>query len=92
MLSKLRTGFCLFLVRPLYDPTLVRERCVPCGQLMTLRHLLVDCPALSVQRVPIVGYLRCKNLPPTEATILGDEFPHALLFNFLRQTGFASKI
>ena len=92
ILSRLRTGSCLFLVHHFFDPNKPIERCNSCDINMTVKHLLVDCPNFQNNRFRIVNYLNQKNLDVNEKNILSDTFPHKLLFIFLKEINYYNKI
>ena len=92
MLSRLRTGTVFFNNQHYYDRPLGVDMCVPCNIPMTIKHLLLQCPALRAHRIPMITFIQNNNLPLTEECILGDEFPHDKLFEFLRRSNYASKI
>ena len=92
ILSRLRTGSCRFLLQHYFDPMIGREYCDFCRVPMTIKHLLLRCVNLSYSRRGICSYVRRYNLPLTESTILGDDFPHTLLFQYLKAVDFYDRI
>ena len=92
VLSRLRTGSCRFLFQHYFDPMISREYCDFCRVPMTISHLLINCVNLAFARRAITTYLRKYKLPLTEQIILGDDFPHKLLFNFLKAIDFFDRI
>ena len=88
----MRTGTRLFLVQHFFNPGVPREFCDICDTPFTIKHLLIDCPAFRIQRIPITSYFAANNIEISEGAILGDKFPHSRLFDFLKVTGFYNKI
>ena len=92
VLSRLRTGYCLFTMQHFFDRDKPKERCNTCGIDMTIKHMLIDCPNFQNSRYRIVNYLNQKNLDLNEKNILSDYFPHKLLFIYLKEINFYNKI
>ena len=92
VLSRLRTGSCLFLNQHYFDPTLPVENCNTCNVVLTINHILVECPTLNNNRYRIANYLNQKKKVLSEENILNDIFPHDLLFKFLKETPYYKKI
>ena len=92
ILSRLRTGSCLFLVQHHFNINKPKEHCISCDMGMTIKHLLVECPTFQNSRNRIANYLNQKNLALSEESILSDTFPHELLFIFLKGTNYYNKI
>ena len=92
VLSRLRTGYCLFTMQHYFNRDRPKERCSTCGIDMTIKHLLIDCPTFQNSRNRISNYLNQKRLALNEFNIMSDIFPHQLLFIFLKETNFYTKI
>ena len=92
VLSRLRTGYCLFKMQHIFNRDKPKERCNTCGMDMTIKHLLIDCPNFQNSRNRISNYLNQKHLELNEYNIMSDTFPHKLLFIFLKETNFYKKI
>ena len=91
-LSRLRTGSCLFLHQHFFDRDKPIEKCISCNIELTIKHILIECPALNTSRLRLVNYINQKRLDLDEETLLGDTFPHGLLFKFLKETPYYKKI
>ena len=92
VLARLRVGAVLYLVRHHFDPGLPPPICPSCNVRNTIYHLLLVCPEHNNHRVGILSYLGSHNLPININTLLHDDFPFQLLFDFLRKTNFYNKI
>ena len=92
VLSRLRTGCCRFLYQHHFDLVVPQEYCDFCRVPMTIKHLLINCINFSYPRRGITSYLRKNRLPLTEHVLLGDDFPHTILFKFLKDVDFFNKI
>ena len=92
ILSRLKTGSCLFLVQHYFDPNKSKEHCISCDMGMTIKHMLIECPTFQNSRTRIVNYLNYKKLVLSEDNILSDTFPHELLFIFLKEINYYKKI
>ena len=90
-LSRLRLGTCLFNRKHHFK----RERhpnCTSCSIPIDVQHVIIDCPQYNNQRKPITEYLRTSNLPTSLSKILNDDFPHVLLFKFLKDINYFEQI
>uniref|UniRef100_A0A6A7FMS9 Pol-like protein n=1 Tax=Hirondellea gigas TaxID=1518452 RepID=A0A6A7FMS9_9CRUS len=89
--TRLRLGVCL-LTHGHHFTKSVRAECAACCCRMTIGHLLVDCPALSKLREPLMQ--KCISLKTTLTVqrLLDGEFPQDMLMHFLKVTGFIDKI
>ena len=54
ILSRLRTGSCLFLVQHYFDPNKPKEHCISCDMGMTIKHMLIECPTFQNSRTRIL--------------------------------------
>ena len=90
-LARLRLGTCL-MNRKHHFKNEPHPLCNICQTRMTIKHAIIDCPQFSNHRRAIVGYLRHKNRPQTLQSVLRDDFPHALLFKFLKDTNLFNEI
>ena len=92
IISRLRTGSCLFLYHHYFDTNQQIETCTTCNIVLTTKHIIVECPALNNNRRRITNYLNQKNRDLTEENILCDYFPQDLLLKFLKETQYYKKI
>ena len=92
VLSRLRTGSCYFVWQSHINPPGGIDFCANCNSEVTIAHLLLHCPKFRQSRIRLINYLNCKNLPFTEENLLNDQFPHGLLFLFLKETNYYKKI
>ena len=61
------------------------RKCEHCHVRLTLRHVLIDCPALMPLRRPIVRYLQEKQLEAFVENLITPPFPPSLIINFLEK-------
>ena len=92
IISRLRTGSCLFLYHHYFDTNQQIETCTTCNIALPIKHIIVECPALNNSRRRITNYLNQKNRDLTEENILCDYFPQDLLLKFLKETQYYKKI
>ena len=86
LISRMRTGCCRYLVQHHFqNPDLLPlNKCSTCKITNTLEHLILTCPRWSAYRGGIYSHLMRLKLPISLSSILGDEFNHDLLFEYLR--------
>ena len=87
VLAKIRIGHTYLTHKFIYskDP---RPRCIPCGHVLTVKHILIYCQKYEQHRRPLREYCRRNQLDFSLAVIAGDEHPDLLelLFTFLRNS------
>ena len=90
-ITRLRLDTCLFN-RKHHFANELHPNCNSCPTPISVKHIILDCPQFSNQRKPIIDYLRTSNIPITLPSILNDDFPHALLFKFLKDIKYLEQI
>ena len=68
------------------------RKCDQCHVRLTLRHLLIDCPALMPIRRPIIRHLQENQLEPFIENLLNPPFPPSLVINFLEKAKYIKEI
>ena len=94
VMSRLRTGNVRYLVQHLFPKANLpnMEMCNSCGVKNSVEHLILTCPNWRIQRIPIVAYLRRLKLPNTLGSVLGDNFNHQILVNYLKNISYYKMI
>lgn len=90
-LTRLRLGTCMLTHAHHFQGT-DREICQQCQCIMTLKHLLIDCPLFITQRVILEETCIVDKQPFTVETILGREFPGQAVIKYLKDISYYSKI
>lgn len=83
-LSRLRLGVCP-LTRRHYYSGVPQSHCNSCGCVMTIRHLLVDCPDFTEARAPITKFCLALKIPLTVNSLLSTQIPSTLLMQYLKE-------
>ena len=71
---------------------LTPEKCRHCNIIISLHHIFIDCPFLSICRYPLISYCNSQNIAYNLDTILNGSFPYKLLIQFLSDSDFLDKI
>ena len=90
-ITRLRLGTCLFN-RKHHFSNEPHPICNSCQIPISVLHIIIDCPLYNNQRKPIIDYLRTNNIPKTLSNILNDDFPHSLLFKYLKDIKYFDQI
>ena len=67
-MARLRLGVCVFTHQHLFSGT-PKTICEKCNEIMTIHHLLIECPEYEIQRKTLKEKIECtttfdlKNLP-----------------------------
>ena len=92
ILGRLHTGKTLFMIKHHISPNTPIDFCQSCNRRNNIYHLILSCPQYNGFRQGILSYLDSNNLSYSLNNILNDEFPHHLLFSYLKQINYYNKI
>ena len=92
ILGRLRTGKALFMIQHHINANVPRDYCPTCRRGNNIYHLLITCPHFDGYRQGILSYLDSKGLSHSLNNILNDEFPHHLLYTYLKNINYYNKI
>ena len=86
VISRLRTGTCRYLVQHHFQKENLTpmNKCDSCKVTNSIEHLIL--------RQQIYSHLTNLKLPISISSILGDQFDHDILFNYLRSTSYYDHI
>ena len=92
IISRIRTGTCLFMIKHHFSVDTPLDYCNTCKTKNNLYHLFFKCPQLTNHRVGILTYLNSKNLSHSMNSLLDENFPSTLIFKYLKDVGYYNKI
>lgn len=90
-ITRLRLRTCSFTHQHYFTGT-PPTSCQSCSCVMSLRHLLLDCPSLATARVPLFAACRKLQLPEHMDSLLSTDFPAPVLLAYLQATSYIDKI
>ena len=93
VLSRLRTGACLYLVQHhLKEGNPRQDRCDHCQVTNTLEHLIIDCPQWHSFRGGMKYFCLRRGIAFSLNNVLNDGFNHNILFQYLLDIKFMNRI
>ena len=94
VISRLRTCTCRYLVQHHFQKENLTpmNKCDSCKVTNSIEHLILTCPRWRFHRQQIYSHLTKLKLPIDISSILGDQFDHDILFNYLRSTSYYDHI
>ena len=92
IISRIRTGACLLMVKHHFSADTPLDYCHTCRTKNNPYHLFFKCPQLTNHRVGILTYLDSKNLSYSMNSLLDENFPSTLIFKYLKDIGYYNKI
>ena len=92
VLARLRVGYCRFLIQHHLNQGTPIDYCTICNTRNNLYHLFLICPLLNAFRLGIIAFLDENGLSHSINSILGDNFPSNLIFEFLKAINYYRKV